>query len=254
MIDPLLVSVAVGAVVAGFVQGLSGFAFSMVAMSFWAWTVEPQIAAVLAVFGGLTGQLIAAASVRRIYDLKLLAPFLIGGLVGIPIGVALLPLLDARLFKAGLGTLLVLWCPLMLFARRLPPIRAGGPVADGAVGLIGGVMGGFGGFTGVIPTLWCTLRGLAKDTQRSVIQSFNLATLAFTMAAYVATGAVTVGMLPLFAVVVPAMLVPTVLGTRLYIGITEATFRKIVLVLLTLSGVVLLSSSLPSLLGSLKSQ
>ena len=32
--DPVYLLVAVGAIVAGFVQGLSGFAFGMVAMSF----------------------------------------------------------------------------------------------------------------------------------------------------------------------------------------------------------------------------
>ena len=40
--DPILVAVIAGAVVAGFVQGLSGFAFGMVAMAFWAWLVAPQ--------------------------------------------------------------------------------------------------------------------------------------------------------------------------------------------------------------------
>ena len=32
--------VALGAAVAGFVQGLSGFAFGMVSMSFWAWALD----------------------------------------------------------------------------------------------------------------------------------------------------------------------------------------------------------------------
>lgn len=54
-----------GAVVAGFVQGLSGFAFSMVAMSFWVWVLEPHLAAALAVFGSLTGQVLAAVTMRR---------------------------------------------------------------------------------------------------------------------------------------------------------------------------------------------
>ena len=39
---------------------------------------------------------------------------------------------------------------------------------DGAVGLVGGVLGGIGGFAGSVPTLWCTLRGFNKDTQRAV--------------------------------------------------------------------------------------
>lgn len=148
--------VAIGAVVAGFVQGLSGFAFSLVAMSFWAWALEPRVAATLAVFGALTGQLLAVASVRRGFDWRTLLPFVLGGLVGIPLGVVLLPRIDMDMFKTILGTLLVLWCPAMLMARRLPRIGKGGRVSDGVVGLAGGVMGGLGGFTGALPTLWCS--------------------------------------------------------------------------------------------------
>ncbi|MGD9480014.1 sulfite exporter TauE/SafE family protein [Shinella sp. G-2] len=241
--------IALGAIVAGFVQGLSGFAFGLVAMSFWAWTVESQLAAVLVVFGALTGQVVGAFSVRRGFSLPLLLPFLLGGLAGIPIGTAILPLLDARLFKILLGLLLVVWCPIMLFSRALPPVRFGGRLADGAAGLIGGVMAGLGGFSGPVPTLWCTLRQMDKDSQRTVIQNFNLATLAVTMATYCATGVVTAQMVPMFAVVAPAMLLPTLFGSRLYIGISEAAFRRIVLGLLTVSGVAMLAATLPTFLA-----
>jgi uncharacterized protein len=246
MNGPVLM-IAFGAVVAGFVQGLSGFAFSLVATSIWAWTVEPRLAAACAIFGGLSGQIMAAFSVRRGFEFQLLLPFLLGAIVGIPIGIALLPLLDVHVFKAVLGTMLIIWCPLMLFAKHLPRITSGGRVADGAAGLLGGVCGGIGGFTGVVPTLWCTLRGMDKDKQRSIIQNFNMAALAFTMAGYILTGTVTREMVPMFAVVLVAMAIPVALGARLYIGISELTFRKIVLTLLTASGVALLASSLPQL-------
>ena len=247
--DGPIVVIALGAVVAGFVQGLSGFAFSLVAMSFWAWSVEPRLAAVLAVFGGLSGQILAALSVRRGFDGKRLLPFLIGGLAGIPLGTWLLPKLDVVLFKALLGALLVIWCPFMLFARHLPKIAAGGRAADGIVGLIGGVAGGLGGFSGALPTLWCTLRGMEKDTQRSIIQTFNLAMLGTTMASYVVAGMVTREMLPMFAVVLPAMLIPALIGARIYIGISEGALRTIVLSLLTASGAALLVSSVPAIVG-----
>lgn len=240
--------IVLGAVCAGFVQGLSGFAFGLTAMSIWAWTLDPRLAATLAVFGALTGQLIAAVSVRRGFDWRRLAPFLLGGLVGIPMGVAVLPMLDVQLFKAGLGGLLAVWCPAMLLAPSLPKVTAGGRVADAVAGAAGGMLGGLGGFTGVVPTLWCTLRGLPKDEQRAIIQNFNLAALLVTMAMYVAKGLVTREVLPLFAVVAPAMLVPTLLGGRLYRGISEARFRQLVLGLLTVSGVALLASSVPGLL------
>jgi len=241
--------VAIGAVVAGFVQGLSGFAFGLVAMSFWAWVLDPKLAATLAVFGALTGQLVAAFSVRRGFDIRTLLPFILGGLIGIPLGVALLPKLDMNWFKTILGTLLVLWCPAMLCSKRLPRLSRGGKTADGIVGLAGGVMGGLGGFTGTLPTLWCTLRGYERDVQRAIIQNFNLSMLLVTMASYLGTGIVTRDMLPMFAIVAPAMLLPTFLGTRLYIGVSDIRFRQIVLSLLTASGFALLASSLPMLLG-----
>ncbi len=240
--------VVLGAVCAGFVQGLSGFAFGLTAMSFWVWALDPALAAALAVFGSLTGQVISALTVRRGHHWARLSPFLAGGAVGVPIGVLLLPALDTTLFKAMLGGLLVIWCPAMLFATRLPAISFGGRVADGVVGMAGGVMGGLGGFTGVMPTLWCTLRRLPKDEQRVIVQNFNLAMLMFTMGAYLVRGLVTPAMLPLFAIVGVAIVVPVLLGGRLYIGLSEARFRQLVLTLLTASGVAMLTSSLPRLL------
>lgn len=243
--DSIFVVVAFGAVLAGFVQGLSGFGFGLTAVSIWAWVLEPRLVAALAVFGSLAGQILAAVSVRRSVDWRVLLPFVAGGVLGVPFGVWLLPRLDVEAFRLLLGILLVLWCPLMLFSDRIPRIRRGGAAADGLVGLAGGVMGGIGGFSGVLPTLWCTLRGFAKDAQRGVIQNFNLALLLVTMGTYLAAGLITAPMLPYFAVVAPALLVPTLIGTRVYHRISERRFRQVVLGLLTLSGLAMVLSSLP---------
>ena len=71
-----------GAALAGFVQGLSGFGFSLTAMSVWAWVLDPKLAAALAVFGALTGHVFTAVTVRRGFDWKRLLPFLAGGVAG----------------------------------------------------------------------------------------------------------------------------------------------------------------------------
>src|SRR3954468_24886423 len=143
----LILTVALGAALAGFIQGLSGFGFGLTAMAIWAWTLDPRLAAALAVFGALVGQLLAAFTVRRGWDLKALLPFILGGLAGLPLGLYLLPRLDVPLFKATLGLMLVIVCPLMFFSAQLPKVR-GGPTGDALAGAAGGVMGGLGGFTG----------------------------------------------------------------------------------------------------------
>ncbi|SFP69391.1 hypothetical protein SAMN05216567_10830 [Variovorax sp. OK605] len=202
----------------------------------------------LALFGALTGQVIAALTVRRSFDKSLLWPFVLGGLVGVPFGVWLLPHLDLVLFKLCLGVLLVLWCPAMLLSQHLPKVAFGGRVADGVAGAIGGAMAGIGGFSGTIPTLWCTLRGFQRDTQRAVIQNFNLSMLMVAFAIHLASGSISRSTVPLLGLVALAVAVPVLLGARLYIGISEAAFRKLVLSLLTASGLAMLASAVPALL------
>lgn len=247
-LDTTTVVLLVGAVVAGFVQGLSGFAFSLTATSIWIWWLPPQLIAVLSVFGALTGQVIAAASTRRTAGWPKLWPLLAGGLCGMPVGLWLLPRLDADLFRLVVGLLLAVWCPLMLVSHRLPQVRLGGRVADGMAGMAGGLCGAIGGFTGAVPTLWATLRGWPKDELRSVIQNFNLVMLSITFVSYLVSGLVTRAMLPQLLMLVPVLFIPVLMGARLYAGISPEAFRRLVLALLACSGVVLLLRAIPALL------
>jgi uncharacterized membrane protein YfcA len=259
MVDAPLGLIILGAACAGFVQGLSGFGFSLTAISIWAWVLPPQLTAVLAVFGGLCGQLLAAFTVRRGFDWPTLAPFIVGGFTGLPLGLWLLPQVDALMFRLGVGALLACWCPLMLFSGRLPRLptalrektgaRLSARLSDSVAGALGGLMGPLGGFTGALPTLWCTLRDFERDTQRAVIQNFNLAMLATTMAGYLAAGVVTRPMWPLMAVVAPALLLPALLGMRVYVGISPEAFKRVVMGLLTASGLAMLAHAVPALLA-----
>ena len=247
--DPVLAYVILGACAAGFIQGLSGFAFGLTAMAFWAWVVAPQLAAPMVVFGSLLGQVLAVGSLRRGFDLRRALPFILGGVLGVPAGAALLPHIDQTVFKAVVGALLAVWCPTMLCIRALPRIHHGGALADGAVGAIGGIMGGLGGLTGPAPTLWCALRGWDKDAQRAIFQSFNLVMHALTLSVYATSGLITAEARGMFVVIAPAMVIPAFLGARLYTRFSDATFRRLILILLLISGLVLLASSVPKLLA-----
>ncbi len=240
---------AFGAAVAGLVQGISGFAFAMAAMSIWVWGVDPALAAVMAVFGGLTGQVISVLRVRRGWHLELLWPFVLGSAIGIPIGTRLLPLLDANRFKLVLGSMLVVCCSAMLATDRLPHFKRGGRLADALVGLLGGVMAPLSGFSGLAPALWCTLRGYTKDAHRAVLQNFNLVVLAATFAALVWSGRAHAGLLPQMGVVAGSLIVPSLYGSKIYIGMSPVAFRRGVLWLLILAGVVMLASSLKTMIA-----
>jgi uncharacterized membrane protein YfcA len=239
---------AFGAAVAGLVQGISGFAFAMVAMSIWVWTVDPQLAAVMAVFGGWFGQVISAFRIRRGWHWPILLPFVLGSAIGIPIGTMLLPLLDPNRFKLVLGSLLVICCSAMLATSHLPHIKSGGRAADAGVGLLGGLMAPLSGFSGLAPALWATLRGYTKDEHRAVIQNFNLIVLSATVASNVISGRLQPHHWPQMAVVAGTLVLPAIWGSKIYIGMSPAAFRKGVLWLLVFAGVTMLAAAMRSML------
>ncbi len=239
--------VAAGAVAAGFVQGLSGFAFGLVAMSFWVWVLAPEVAGPLVVGCSLLGQAMSIGGVWRRFEAGRALPFIVGGVVGVPLGAWLLPHVPPAVFKVALGGLMVVWCPVMLCAGDLPKLAFGGRGADAVAGWIGGVMGGLGGFSGPVPTVWCVLRGWDKDSQRAMFQPFHLTMHTLTLGAYVAGGLVTPGVVGMFGFAAVLMVVPAMAGARLYRRFSDAGFRRLILLLLLGSGVALLVNALPRL-------
>jgi uncharacterized membrane protein YfcA len=241
-----LLIVLAGAAAAGFAQGVSGFAFSLVALSIWAWAVEPQLAAPMSVFGALVGQVVALPWVWRGFDIRKLLPLVIGGLLGVPLGAYLLQWLDPTLFRFGLGLFLLVYCPLMLLLPDGYSWNRGGRAADGLAGFGGGVLGGLAGISGPVPTLWTTLRGWDKDTQRGVLQAFNIAMHVATLTAYALSGAITGEALTMFAWITPALSIPAVLGVLLFRRLATKTFRRMILLLLLVSGATLVWGSVAS--------
>jgi uncharacterized membrane protein YfcA len=206
------------------------------------------LAALMGVFGGLTGQIISVIRVRRGWHFDILWPFLLGSAIGIPIGNQILPMLDPNPFKLVLGSLLVICCTAMLLAPRMPQIKSGGRAADAVVGLIGGVMAPLSGFSGLAPALWASLRGYTKDAHRAVLQNFNLVVLAATFALAVRSGRVHKDMWPQMSVVAGSLILPAIYGSKIYVGMSAGTFRKTVLWLLILAGVTMLVAALKTMM------
>ncbi len=222
--------VVAGAVAAGFVNGLTGTGFGLVALGFWLHVMSPLTAAPLVALCSVAGHVQSLPRIWHGIDRARLLPFLVLGLAGVPIGTALLDHVRVQPLKLGIGVLLVFYC--------------GGKVADAAVGFVGGVLGGMASLSGPAPTIWVQLRGWGKHEQRGVNQPFNMVVL---MAAFVS--AAIAGFLDRTfwiwsAIVVLSTLLGAHLGLALYGRVDDRQFRRIVLVLLSLSGATLIASAL----------
>lgn len=238
--DQTLLLIAVGAALSGFAQGVSGFAFALVALSIWAWGIDPRLAVVLAVFGSLVGQLVTLPFVWRDFSLRRVLPFILGGLLGVPLGAQLVGAADPNAFKFGLGIFLVAYCPTMLLLRPDLKITWGGRIADAVAGWIGGVLGGMAANSGPVPTLWTTLRGWTKDEQRGVLQGFNIAMHTATLTVYSLSGTITADMFGPLALTGVTLVPFAIAGVLVFKRLTTIGFRRLVLIVLTASGLVLI--------------
>jgi uncharacterized membrane protein YfcA len=223
------------------VAGLAGFAFGIVAAAIWLHVIAPVETASLIVAYGLIVQGIAVWKLRAALDWRQLWPFVAGGALGVPLGVAILDWTNPTHVRAGIGAFLVLYAIYALVRPKMSAV-AGGPLADGSVGFLNGVLGGVTGLAGILVTIWCGVRGWPKDKQRAVFQPVGVAIFLMCAAWLGGTGAVTAQTVKLFVTGLPALLAGTWVGLRLYGRLDEDGFRKIVLGLLLVSGVALLPS------------
>jgi uncharacterized membrane protein YfcA len=231
-----LVATFAGALVAG----LSGFAFGLVAASIWLYILTPVQTATLIIAFGLIVQGYSVWKLRRALDWKKLWPFVAGAALGVPVGVTILTWANPMHVRMGVGVFLVLYSLYAFFRPALKPVTGGGAAADAGVGFLNGVLGGMTGLAGILVTIWSGLRGWPKDQQRTVFQPVAVAIFLMSALWLGAKGAITPDTIKLFVIGLPVLIAGTWLGLKLYGRLDEASFRKVVLVLLLASGVALI--------------
>jgi hypothetical protein len=233
-----------GAIAGGFVSGLAGFGTALMALGIWLYVLPPAIAVPLVLICSLIAQSATLPSMWRSFNFTLIWPFLIGGLAGVPIGTILIARADPQIFKLSVGMLLLVF-PVLLYLQQTPmTVRAGGRLADGAVGFAGGILGGLAGLSGPLPTLWASVRGWSKHERRGIFQIFNSAVLCAALCIQVASGLVELKVIWLAVLAFPGTLAGTWLGARTYHALDDRNFRDVVLGLLFLSGAGLMWSVL----------
>ena len=242
----LELAVLAGGFAGGLVNGLTGFGTGLAAMNIWLQVITPLVASPLVVVCSLVGQLQTLPKIWHAIIWPRVVPFIVGGLIGVPIGTWLLPMVPAQTFKAMIGGFLVVYCTFMLASRRTYRVEAGGRVADGFVGVLGGVMGGLSGISGAIPSLWSGLRGWGKDERRGVFQAFNVAVLAVAFASQAMSGYMTLEVARMAMFALPGTILGVWIGRKIYDRLGQTGFDRIVMIVLLISGLATVATTIIS--------
>jgi uncharacterized membrane protein YfcA len=240
-----LVIVIVGALLAGFTTGFAGFGTGLVASGIWLHALPAAMVPPLVALASVTAQIVGLVTVRKAFDWARVRPYLLGGVIGVPLGVAALAAASPFLLRASIGAFLIAYAVHQLFQRRKREIGGwGGKTTDVVIGVGGGFLGGFAGLSGPLPLIWLQLRGGDSDWQRATYQPFNVIVLALAAVAMSISGQITPRVLWIALLCLPATLIGAWIGTWIYVGVSAQTFQRLVLILLLVSGCILIGQAL----------
>jgi uncharacterized membrane protein YfcA len=229
-------------------SGLSGFGFSAIG-ALCLWLLPPKLGVPLLMTLSAANQLMSLRQLKS--ELKPLgqwwpdgpAPYLLGGFIGVPVGLAILHSLPTSTLMAVFGGFLIIYAAYsMLKPERLHVERQGSWLAASVVGMAGGVIGGFTAFPGATVVVWSGLRQLPKNESRSIVQPYILGLQLVSLAMLAVEHPETFGPTywALLVITVPIVLPCTLLGVNLYKSLSDMNFRRITFMLLGTSGLGLL--------------
>lgn len=229
-----LIVVAVAVFAAVTVYLIAGFGFALLAMPVMTFALPVEQAVVVVVLLAIVTTGHQAVAHRRHVRVPLARRLALSSFVGMPVGLVVLNVVDDRTLRIVLGVGVLIATFVLLRDLTLEHV---GPPLDYAMGFVSGMANASIGTNGPPLVFDLQSRGLAPNEFRGTIATvFALGNLV-TLTLFLLDGKVTADALLATAVAAPAWITGALLGRRLQPKVPERHFRRIVLALLTLTGV-----------------
>jgi len=227
-------------IIAQLVYVLFGFGAGLIAVGSLALIIpEVKDVVVLLLLVNLPSEILVAIQSRREIRWRPIASLGVGIAIGIPIGTWVLSGGDTDLILTILGWFLVavglVFLRLPTGGRFHPPAWAAPPT-----GFFSGILTGLFGTGGPPLIVWYQMSAASKAAFRGNLMVIFLLMSIVRLPSYVLGGLITAPRLWSTLAVLPAALFGAWLGHRLQIKIPEQVFRRLVSILLTVLGIMLL--------------
>lgn len=227
---------------AGLTQGLTGFGFALVSVPVMMVFFPPKLVIPIIIVHAILVSMIVLFEARKWLDLKRIWPLMLAGIVGMPFGTYLLLVLDVNIIKMIVGVIVVLFALALLKGWKKEVKNE--KLAFAPIGFISGLLQGSTSMSGPPVILFFSNQGASKQVFRANLIAYFLVLGLATIPVYFVSGLMTSEVIRYIVMLLPAMIVGTAVGIKLSHKVEEEVFRKIVLIIVTIIGLVAIISSL----------
>jgi len=236
MLIPLLISMIF--LLAGFIQGVSGFGSALVAIPLLSLIIDIKAAVPLCILNSLVITTYLSLKMRKHLDTKKILPLCIAAVPGIIVGSTILKQVGAGIIRVCLGVLLVAYSLYSLLMTPKPRKlhRAWSYLA----GFLSGAIGAAFSAGGPPTIIYTTLNDWKKDTIKATLSGFFLFNSYLIAVVHAIDGLTTVEIFTYFMISAPFVLLGTVLGTICYGKIPRERYLQIIFAFLTAMGIIMI--------------
>lgn len=220
----------------GFVNNVTGFGAAMVAMPFVATSVPLEIAVPASTLIVLTLNLQLGWNYRRHIKWKDLRFLFAGGVAGTFAGIAFMRLADNDALKRGMGLFMIVFAAHSLLAHRQTQ-TAPRPRKGMLAGFASTTLGALFGFNGPPLAMYISGSGWPQEKSKAVLGACFIMTGATIAAGQLVAGVHNAQTLTGYAVGCPGALIGGGLGLFMSRFLSPKTYQKILLILITISGI-----------------
>ncbi|MGD9140738.1 MAG: sulfite exporter TauE/SafE family protein [bacterium] len=231
---------------AGCLKGLTGFGLSLVATALLVQVAPPGTVVPVVLLLNCVVNAFLVYGVRDRIDIGRIWPLIIGGVAGLPLGTYILVVVHGDILRIAIGVVILLFSGALIrgYRRTIRRERLGAGLVGAASGVIAGSvsMGG--------PPVVLFFAGVDADKHmfRANLVAYFLCLNLAGLPMYYAGGLLTADVFRIFAMLLPALILGGLAGTRLLRRVSERTFRRITLAIVMAAAVLAILNGLRGLL------
>ena len=220
---------------AGFVQGFSGFGSVLLSLPLLALFMDVKTAIPLVAMMGVLLTVLLLIPLWKDLDWGRIWPLLLGAVPGVPLGAYILKSLNSRLILVFLGSILVCYSLYGLFFKVNH--RELGRGWAYFTGFLSGCFGGAFSAAGPPVIVYVSVQPWRKELIKVTLQGFYFVSGLMVIGAQTMTGMVTDRVIELFLYSLAPLTIGTYAGHFFFGKIREETYRRVILILLLCLGV-----------------
>lgn len=223
---------------AGFIQGMTGFGSALVAIPLLSMIIDIKSAVPLCILNSMIITTYLTIKLRNHLDPKKILPLCIGAIPGIFMGSTALKQVDSTLIRIGLGALLIVYSLYCLFTKPRP--RHLHKAWSYIAGFLSGAIGASLSAGGPPSIIYTTLNDWQKDTIKATLSGFFLFNSYLIGIVHALSGLTTASVFSSFLLSAPFAVLGTILGSICYGKFQKDRYLQIIFAFLVLMGIMMI--------------